>query len=201
MGILLENIKEIKPLIHSTHRHIWIKFLAVFFIFFAYFVFVSVKYGVSQGFLVSWVTWSFFVLCTPIADAGFLIDFPLRLFLKIRMIISEVFVWGLAISLNVATLVVYPEVYSKTSILKLFRHILENPWLLLSIVILSATGTFLSIKFGDELVDVINHKDRLFKQKHNKKHNLLLAVFVFAIILVLYDFLLKNIGIDIKELI
>jgi hypothetical protein len=201
MKRVLRNIKEVKPLKHSTHRHAWVKFIMVLTVFVAYFVFVSFRYGVGEGFLVGWLTWSFFVMCTPIADAGLLIDFPLRLIAKIRMFISELFAWLVAISLNLVFYSVYPEIYNETAVLRIFKHILDNPLLVFSIVGLSAIGTFLSVKFGDELVDVIEHKDRIFKQKHDWKHNLLITAFLFILVLVVYDFLLKNSGIDILRLI
>jgi hypothetical protein len=96
---------------------------------------------------------------------------------------------------------VYPEIYNETAVLRIFKHILDNPLLVFSIVGLSAIGTFLSVKFGDELVDVLEHKVRIFKQKHDWKHNLLITAFLFILVLVVYDFLLKNSGIDILRLI
>ena len=201
MKTIINNIKEIKPLTHSTHRRVWVKFLMVLVVFVIYFIYVSFEYGFSDGFLVGWLTWSFFVLCTPVADAGLLIDFPLRLIAKVRMFVSEIFAWGFAIVLNLCVYLVHPELYIETPILRIFKHIIETPFLLFTIMSLSAIGTFLSVKFGDELIDVFEHKDRIFKQKHDWKHNLLLTSFVFLLVLVLYDFLLQNSGIDILRLI
>lgn len=201
MRFILNNIREIKPFTHSTHRHISAKFVLVLLVFVGYFVFISYKYGVEEGFFVSWVTWSFFVLCTPIADAGLLIDFPLRLILKVRMFISEILAWSISISLNIVAYNFYPEVYDQTSILRIFKHIIEMPFMLYTIVLLSATGTFLSVKFGDELIDVIEHKDRVFKHKHDLKHNILITAFTFVVLLIIYDFFLEYAGINIVELI
>ncbi len=201
MKFILENVKEIKPLRHSTHRHISAKFLLVLLVFVGYFLFVSYKYGAEEGFFVSLLTWSFFVLCTPIADAGLLIDFPLRLILKVRMFISEIFAWNIAASLNIFAYTFYPEVYEQTSILRIFRHIIETPFMLYAIVLLSATGTFLSVKFGDELIDAIEHKDRTFKHEHDLKHNILITAFTFLVLLIIYDFFLEHTGINIMELI
>ncbi len=66
------------------------------------------------------LTWSFFVLCTPVADAGILLDFPLRLLFGIRMIVSELAVWALAIVLNLATLMLAPEYYQTTFLTRIF---------------------------------------------------------------------------------
>lgn len=180
---------------HETHRHIFIKFFFVLFFFVGYFAFVSIKYGSSQGFLIAWLTWSFFVLCTPIADAGFLIDFPIRLVLHIRMLISEMFVWVTAISLNTYFFFVKPEVYEKTPILSLFKHIIGNPFPFWFIIMLSASGTFLSVRFGDELLDVKRHKDRNYHRKHKRKSTMIILAFIFTVMLISYDLLLKNLKI------
>ncbi|MFC1644823.1 hypothetical protein ACFL08_02255 [Patescibacteria group bacterium] len=182
---------------HETHRHVWGKFALVLGVFLLYFLLISLKYGVKEGFFVSWLTWSFFVLCTPIADAGFLLDFPLRLILKVRMLHAEIFVWVVAISLNITAYFLSPMIYEKTKILYFFKHIIEEPFPMWSIIALSGLGTFLSIQFADELLDVMKHKDRNYHQKHSFKHRAVVLVFIFALIFVLYDFVLKKMGVDI----
>jgi hypothetical protein len=182
---------------HETHRHVGLKFGLIVLIFVAYFGFVSFHYGVNKGLLITWLTWSFFVLCTPIADAGFLIDFPVRILFRVRMLTAEVVVWALAIGLNVYAYLGRPDTYEQTKILALFRHILEQPVPFWLIILFSGIGTFLSIKFGDELLDVLRHKDRKYHQEHHWKWKAITMAFVFAIVLVVYDFLLKRLGIDI----
>jgi len=186
-----------KILKHETHKHIWLKFFSVTVLFIVYFIFIVFKYGFEQGFLISWLVWSFFVLCTPIADAGFLIDFPLRLILKFRMLTSEIFVWIVAIGFNLYAYFFHSAIYEKTKILSLFKHIIEQPFPYWIIIILSGLGTFLSVKFGDELIDVFRHKDRIFYKKHNLIWQAVLMIFIFVIILITYDFLLKQLGINI----
>lgn len=149
---------------YETKRHVLIKFSLVVFIFLGYFFFISQEYGAGQGLFVTFLTWSFFVTCTPIADAGFLLDFPIRLITGLRMIASEVFVWVFAISLNLYSFFLYPEVYNKTEILNLFKHILEKPMPFWAIILISIIGTFVSIKFGDELMDKVRHRERELPQ-------------------------------------
>jgi len=188
---------ETKQLLkHETKRHVLIKFALVLLIFVGYFIFIASQYGIKEGFFVSILTWSFFVLCTPVADAGFLIDFPLRLVIKIKMVVSEVFVWVIAISLNLYAFFVVPEVYTKTKILLLFKYILEKPIPFWSIIILSMVGTFVSIKFGDELMDKSKHKERKLYEKHKYNHKFIIMIFLFAITFILYDFLLKKLGVN-----
>lgn len=180
----------------ETHRRVLGKFLLVTALFLGYFAFISFRYGIAEGFSITWLTWSFFVLCTPIADAGFLIDFPLRFILHVRMVISEAVVWVGAISLNVYALFIHPEWYAQTSLLSLFKRILEQPIPFWIIIILSAIGTFLSVRFGDELWDVARHTECTFHKKHVRKWWLVSMVILFFLTLVAYDFLLKGLGVN-----
>jgi len=182
---------------HETHRRVWIKFLLVVALFAGYLVFVSLRYGIDQGILITGLTWSFFVLCTPIADAGFLIDFPVRLILNLKMLSSEIFVWLIAIFLNLYTYFAIPAIYEKTKVLSLFKHILEKPFPFWVIIFISGIGTFLSVRFGDELLDVIKHKDRSFHKEHKLKWRMITTVFIFVLILIAYDFILKQLGVEI----
>lgn len=151
----------------------------------------------ATGGMVSGLTWSFFVLCTPVADAGFLIDFPVRLITGVRMFILEVFVWIVAITLNVVSLSFFPDVYDKTVLTSLFHKILITPWPYWSIIGLCAVGTFLSIRFGDEMLDVISHKDRVYHHKHGFKHKVIVTVAVFVLIVWVYYHLLETLGVQV----
>ena len=147
---------------HKTKSQILFKFIGVLIIFLAYFGYLSFKFDIVTGGVVALLTWSFFVLATPIADAGFLLDFPLRLLLGIRMFISEIFVWLSAILINIFVLIINPDYYNHSFITELFKKILTTPYPYWSIIILSGIGTFLSIRLGDELMDVFHHKERVF---------------------------------------
>lgn len=182
---------------HETKRHVLIKFSLVVLIFLGYFLFISQEYGTSQGLFVTFLTWSFFVTCTPIADAGFLLDFPVRLITGLRMIVSEVLVWALAALLNLYSFFLYPQIYEKTKILKLFKHILEKPVPFWAIILISMIGTFVSIKFGDELMDKVRHAERQLHQKHKNHYKLIIMIFLFVAAFILYDFLLKGLGVNV----
>lgn len=171
------------------------KYLALALILVLYGMFVMYRYGASEGALITVLTWSFFVLCTPIADAGFLLDFPVRLLVGLKMIYTEIIVWFVAITVNFYALFLYPDVYSSTGLLKLFHHILTQPvpyWL---IIILSSIGTFLSIYFGDEIIDISGRK-----QKHHRyaaKYRIIIMVVVILLVLALYDFMLVKMGVSV----
>jgi len=105
----------------------WRKFLLLIALFALYFLYLIYEYGIQDGGLVTHHTWSFFVLCTPVADAGFLLDFPIRLLYKIKMIYTEIIVWILAISFSAFGIVYQPEIFEVNYLMKIFNGILINP--------------------------------------------------------------------------
>ncbi len=182
---------------HPKHQ-VLVKFLLLCLILLGYFGFLTYEYDLLTGGIAALITWSFFVLCTPIADAGFLLDFPLRLLFGIRMIISEVVVWAIAISINVICLLYFSEYYQTTFITQIMEVILTTPSPYWWVILLSGIGTFLSIRFGDELMDVFHHKDRHFYLSHHFKHEMVLFVFFLFVIFGYYE-IMSSLGIAVEQ--
>jgi H+/Cl- antiporter ClcA len=180
-----------------TKRHSLLRFIGLFLIIVAYFIYVSIKLGTKTGLFVTALTWSFFIFCTPIADAGFLVAFPTRILIGVRMMYTQIIAFFVAFFLDLFAFLTKPEIFNKTFLLKLFYQIITHPFPLWGIIILSLFGTLLSIYFGDELIDVAKHKERKKYHKHGKKLKLILTIFLVAGILVLYKFLLKFVGLKI----
>ena len=181
---------------HQTKREELVKFLLLLGVLIGYFAYLSWQYDLATGGIVSVLTWSFFVLCTPIADAGFLIDFPVRIITGLRMVFTEMIVWGIAITINILCLRLAPEAYDTTFLTSLFQRILTNPWPYWSIIALCGAGTFLSIRFGDEMMDVMTHKDRNYHHKHGFKHRLIGMAALFLFLFLAYYYLLETLGIQ-----
>ncbi len=193
-------VKKSEYILHETKRNVLVRFLLIVAIFVFYFALVSIRYGIQNGLMVTILTWSFFVFCTPIADAGFLVDFPVRILTKIRMLYSEIVVWIVAFLLNSYSLLFNPNVYEKTYLLMLFRYILLHPFPFWAIIIVSATGTFMSVYFGDELIDVVKYKHTKKYKKHKNKYKLILLLFMGAVALFfLYTYLLEKLGMEIPS--
>ena len=106
-------------------------------------------------------------------------------------------VWIIAGTLNIYALTFTPEVYSRTVVLELFRHILLNPIPFWSIILVSGIGTFMSVYFGDELVDVAEHRHREKYHAHKKKYRFVLFIFLIVITVLLYSVLLEKLGVEI----
>ena len=176
-------------------KQLFYKFVLLFIVLLGYFAYLSFRYDVMTGGVASALTWSFFVLCTPIADAGFLLDFPLRLIFGIRMLISELAVWVIAIVINLVSLFYFVDYYQTTRLTKLLHGILTTPYPYWGVILLSGTGTFLSIRFADELMDVVRHRDREYVHRHGFKHELVIIIF-FVLILVGYFELVASLGIE-----
>lgn len=184
-------------LAYETKRHTLLKFVAVVLLLLIYFAVTARRFGAQEGLFISALTWSFFVFCTPIADAGALLDLPLRLLTGIRMLYAEMAVWAVSLGVLVSGALFAPGLFEKTLLLQLYEHIIADPWPNWLIIGLSAVGTFLSVLFGDELLDVSLHRERETYHRYGLKHQLIILLFLIVLVLILYDFLLKSLGIDV----
>ncbi len=193
---IIKNKDKIFSSIRKTFdEHSTIKFISLIVLIIVYFLFASKSHGIKDGVLISIITWSFFVLCTPIADAGILIDFPIRLISGIKMIYSEIVVWTIAIIINIFVLINNSNIYDKTILLSLFKHIINTPSPYWSIIFLSGIGTFLSIYLADNLAD-----SKKQKKKYSNfliKYKIIIFIFLILLILIIYDFLLNKLGVQI----
>ena len=184
---------------NETHSESLFKFLALITIVITYFLYMSWKYDASTGLSVSILTWSFFVLCTPVADGGFILAFPIRLLFKIKMSITQVILWFVAVGINIFYISTSPNSYDLTFITKLLKHILSEPYPYWSILIISALGTFLSIFFGDEMMDVASHKERENNHRHGVKYRTLIVLGLGVLTVVAYHYLLSSLNVVLPE--
>jgi len=180
---------------HETKILLKHKFITTLIILISYFIFASWHFGLKDGFLIMLLTWSFFVLATPIPDGGIILDLPIRFFTGIKMIFSEIFVWSFAITINILTLKFNITAYDKTVLLTIFKTILVNPFPYGIIIILSCAGTFSSLYFGDELFEVVSHIKRFKYQKHKTKFKFFMTISIIIFILIIYEILLNKLGI------
>jgi hypothetical protein len=57
----------------------------------------------------------------------------------------------------------------------------------------------MSIRFGDEMMDVIAHKDRNIHHAHGFKHQLVAMAALIVLIVIAYYYLISNLGINLPE--
>jgi hypothetical protein len=120
-----------------------------------------------------------------------------RLLFSVRMALSEIAIWAIAILINVIALIDFRDFYQTTTLTRLMEAILTTPFPYWFIIFLSGIGTFLSIHFGDELMDVLHHRDRDYFHSHHFKHELAIFAFFLIVILGYYEFV-SSLGINLK---
>lgn len=181
---------------HQLKAHTPFRFLGLLAVLVGYFLYISHQYDFATGGMVSALTWSFFVLCTPVADAGFLLDFPIRLLFGLKMYVTEMMVWGLAFLINISMLTLNPDVYQTTALTQIFHKILTQPNPYWIIIVLCGIGTFLSVYFGDEVMDKVTHKGE--KVPHHLGFGLRLVVMggVMAIVIAAYSYFAGALGLS-----
>ena len=199
MFLISKKITKFHPK-HITHHETLVKFIALTLILIGYFCYLSWEYGAATGFSIGLLTWSFFVLCTPIADGGFIIAFPIRLLFGIKMSVTQVIIWTLALVINIIMLITNPALYNFTFLTQLLNHILIQPYPYWNILIISALGTFLSIYFGDELMDVVSHKHREQHHKLSLKYKIILTAGLAVLTITAYYYLLNQLHIHITDI-
>ena len=187
--------KRLNPHDHQTHRESLWRFLILALLLVGYFGYMSWKFDASTGALLAVLSWSFFVLCTPVADGGFVVAFPIRLLFGTRMVITQIVVWIVALGINIVAVSVTPDSYSETAITALLYSILTTPWPNWSVLLIALAGTMLSIWFGDEMVDVTSHSMREKHHRHGFKHKILLVLGLGVLTVVAYYHVLAGLGI------
>jgi hypothetical protein len=190
------HIKSKHLISHETKSHQLKRFLLAFSILTAYTLYLVWHYG-PNGFSLGVITWSAFVLATPLPDGGVILDFPIRLFTGIRMVFSEIFVWIIAIGANIYYLSGHSGLYDKNFITSSFKQVLVNPWPNWIIIYISAAGTFLGLYFGDELLDIIFHRERKKYARLKTIYRFIFVAFTIAVLYFSYKYFLKIFGINI----
>jgi hypothetical protein len=188
-------MKQSSILTHALHRESLWRFLALIGLLVMYFACMSWRYDAATGAWSALLTWSFFVLCTPIADGGFIIAFPVRLLFGTPMIVSQAVVWVAAIAINGAALLYAQGQYQDVALTRLLLTILTTPWPYWGILAIAAAGTALSMVFGDEVMDVTRHEDRRKFHRHGFKHRILIVAGFAGLTIAAYYDLLSQIGI------
>lgn len=181
----------------KVHHKTLARFLLLVAILVVYFFYVSQEYGAKTGVIVSYLVWSFFVLCTPISDGGFLIAFPIRLLFGVRMFTTQVVSWVLVVIVDGLLVAFDPSIFQYSVLTRLLKKILLTPYPYWGILILSLIGTLASIIFGDEVIDAatqVQHKKFRLRQT---LYRIGVVVVLGGLTIMLYYYLLKELQIHI----
>ncbi|MGJ8664253.1 MAG: hypothetical protein ACSHWU_11400, partial [Marinicella sp.] len=89
------------------------------------------------------------------------------------------------------------EIYAKSPVTEILLTILSTPYPYWGILLISALGTFLSIFFGDEMMDVTSHKELDKHHQHGYKYRIVLVLGLGLLTVVAYYQLLSQLNIHI----
>jgi len=96
-------------------------------------------HGLSHGLVLTFLLWSFFILCLPGNHGSMILGAPMKAFFNIR-VNAQVWVWIAAVVFNFAVYRINKDIYLENFITHLLRYIVSSPypdWL----VIIFATVT------------------------------------------------------------
>jgi len=134
---------------NSTSKFRYPKFLIVLTIFTLLTLFFSVKYGPQLSVYLTFLTWSFFILCIPANHGNIIFGTPIRLF-RHKPFFTQPFVWIGAFILNAITFTFSPMIYALTVPTHLLLRMIENPYPCWFVFLVSAIGTMYPILVGTE---------------------------------------------------
>jgi hypothetical protein len=173
-----KNDKVLKRLAKRKHERSKelpaVRFLIIGALLSSHLFLATQKHGVGEGLEVTALTWAFLIFLTPVPIAGVLLELPLKIFTKHRMMTIQTLIWGLGIIIAGLGQLFFPNAFEATTILKLFRYVLQNPMPYWGLLGLCAAGTFLSVFLVEEFVDEI--KDELMHR--HRKHLSALHMFI-----------------------
>jgi hypothetical protein len=115
--------------------------------------YMTYRLGAKAGITVTYMTWCFLVLATPMADGGGWLNIPVRLLTGIPMVTIELVV--IAVTLVSCALAVRysPNVFQHTAVLRAFHVMLTTPFPYWGIIVVCLIGTMLSVRIGDIVMD------------------------------------------------
>ncbi len=192
--------KKSKKRRHSIKSSKLTRFLLLLATVLVFLFFMSYKFGLQEGLEITVLVWTFFVLCTPLAVADLLLDVPIRMITRGRMITSHTVVWLIAIFINIVVLYHAPGIYNVHPLLEILRHVLVNPIPYWSLMGLCLIGTFLSLEMADEVVDEVEDELHIRRHKHHTMLHYAILTLLIAGLLLIYDLLIKEIGIEVVSL-
>ena len=135
------------------------RFCIIILIIFIYSCFVIYSYGIKNGISITLLTWCFFVYGTPIADAGVLLDFPIKIFTDNPMQRTELYVFAIAAFIIGINYLLNISAFDLTPVTKLLFKMITKPYTLYGIIILlSVIGTYISASLENELYMYLVYK-------------------------------------------
>jgi hypothetical protein len=86
------------------------------------------SFGFLRGMLLTFLTWSFYCLCTPLSNSALITSKFLDLFTNVSLRYAKFIPWLFAIVLNIFIYLIAPYVYIMSATTFLLYRIISNPW-------------------------------------------------------------------------
>jgi hypothetical protein len=131
----------------------WVRWLAVASIAVAYAAYMARRIGAKAGLAVTYLTWCFLVLATPMADGGGWLNIPVRLITGIPMVTIELVVVAVTLVTSAFYVFYFPRLFRHTAVLRAFYIMLTTPVPYWGIFVVCIIGTLLSVRIGDIIMD------------------------------------------------
>jgi len=133
---------------NKTYLYIYDVIVILFILLFIFFIFYN---GLYKGTIKSLFIWAFFVLCTPVPEAGLLISLPVKRYFNIRMDICQTFVSLLALFMIFYFYYTDKKVINTNFIGKLFNGLVKYNYYI--IMILSVLSSILTSNLIDNIIN------------------------------------------------
>ena len=174
-----ENIIKNNTKLNKTYLYIYDSVVIMFILLMVFFIFYN---GFYKGCIKSLFVWSFFVLCTPVPEAGLLISLPLKRYFGFKMDVSQ-----FAVSLFACMLLFYfycieQKIIKNNLIGNLFLGLINYKYY--SIIFISVISSVLTSNLLDNIINHFINKDEI-----NHLYLKIGTIFVFILI---YIYLLNN---------
>jgi hypothetical protein len=115
-----------------------IRFLCFLSLFILIGLNLVLQYGVGRGMHLTFLTWSFYMLCIPIPNSAVATSFILNFFTSKSERYAKLIPWLIAVLLNIFTYFVMPYTYVMSATTFLLYRIISNPWPYWIIIVTSA---------------------------------------------------------------
>lgn len=163
--------KDKDDLEKKTYLYIYDSIVLIFLLLLIFYIFYN---GYFKGCIKSLFLWAFFVICTPIPEAGLLFSLPLKRYFNIPMHICQVLVSVLALGM-LFYFYSYEKKTIKTYLIgKLFLELINLKYF--SIIIISIISSVFTSEFINNIID--NYID---KKKINYVEFKLILISIFVV--------------------
>ena len=123
------------------------KFRLIFFLTFFSLIGLNLTWqcGLQRGLLLTFLTWSFYILCLPLSNNAVITTAILRPFSRDAVRYAKFIPWAIALVLNVIVYIFVPYAYLMSATTFLLYRIIANPWPYWLIIITSGLGGLYSV--------------------------------------------------------